>query len=317
MGRLVARRATLARASLLVLCLCACGATGKPAERAPARRVELTDPAQLPPEYLALLEAYGQGGEAWEQARSEMLADPALMRFMVDNLVIEMVRAYSSMAGVGATRGTPAFERAQSELVRLAPESKAVLAGLLSAPDGVVSLLAMGTLERMGRPAVVDVSLVLQDPGREPRRRAAEVLGNLPHAAADEPLVQARMIAVLENDPEWVVRAQVAQSLGARGARDRTPDAARRALQQALSDPDPMVVISAAQGLALLRDPLAVPALIERLRQASRDADVRTMVALRKTLNAVTGEPGQLDLEGWRNWWYDHRDAIQQARKGS
>jgi HEAT repeat protein len=172
------------------------------------------------------------------------------------------------------------------------------------------------TLERIGRDAVGEVARALADPERETRRRAAELLERLPHAADAEPAAQARLTRVLEADPEWIVRAQAALALGARGARDRDPEPARRALERALSDADAAVAASAADGLARLGDPLAVPALIAGLERGLAQGDLRLVRALESALEASSGDPRRRDLDGWRSWWYEHRDALLRARRG-
>ena len=300
-----------------LLLLAACGSPGERSDEPARPRVELTRASDLPERHRELLAAYGRGGEDWEVARREALADPELERFLVDNLVIEMVRAWSSMAGEIAPRSREAFERAQGELARLGPASVDVLAGLLGVRDGVVSQLAARTLERIGRGAVAPVAAVLADSDeRETRRRAAELLESLPHGGDDEPAAQAALAAALADDPEWIVRAQAARALGVRGARDRATEPARRALERALSDGDATVELSAAEGLAQLGDPLAVPALIGALERAVGAGDVRAVRALERGLAGSTGERERRDLAGWRSWWYDHRDALLKAQRG-
>jgi hypothetical protein len=311
------RFAALARRSLctLALVLSACSGPSKGGDEARESGGEKVPASELPASHRALLEAYGKGGEEWTTARDAALADPALAAFLVDNLVIEMVRAYTALAGSPSPRANPAFERAQSELVHLHEFSAPVLAGMLELPDGVVALLAMRTLERIGRPAVKPVTTLLASPEREGRRRAAETLAVLPHAAGDEPATQAALTALLARDAEWIVRAQAAGAVGARGARDRSTEPARRALSAALNDPDPTVVLAAADALGVLGDPLAVPALIERLGPAAANGDVRVVQELQAALARVSGDSTPRDLAGWRDWWYAHRDELQKSRR--
>ena len=281
-------RARLAALAALAT-LAACGAPAA-SEPSPARpRAELTRTSELPERHRELLAAYGRGGADWERARGAALEDVELERFLVDNLVIEMVRAWSAMAGETAPRSRAAFERAQGELVRLGPRSVPLLIGLLEAPDGVVGQLAARTLERIGRDAVGAAVSLLSSPQRDARRRAAELLERLPHATDGEVAAQAGLARALDADPEWIVRAQAALALGARGARDRDTEPARRALERALGDADPAVAASAADGLARLGDPLALPALIGALERAVAAGDLRFVHALERALQASSG----------------------------
>lgn len=307
----------MSRSWMLVLAtFAACGAPSRGTEQDARPRAELTRASELPQRHRELLAAYGRGGEDWEAARAEALADPELERFLVDNLVIEMVRSWSAMAGEVAPRSRQAFERAQGELVHLGPSAVDVLAGLLGVRDGVVGLLAARTLERIGRPSVAPVALTLADaPERETRRRAAELLETLPHGGDDEPAAQAALARALASDPEWIVRAQSARALGARGSRDRDTEPARRALERALGDEDVSVAASAAEGLALLHDPLAVPALIGALERAVAEGDLRMVRALERALAGATGSAERRDLAGWRDWWYEHRDGLLRRRR--
>jgi HEAT repeat protein len=183
--------------------------------------------------------------------------------------------------------------------VRLSEASTPVLVGLVALGDGVVAALATNTLERIGRPAVQPVARLLLAAPAPTRRRAAEALARLPHAGSDEDQVRAGLELLLRKDPDWVVRAQVALAMGMRGARDRTTE--------------PVVIEAAAEGLTRLGDPLAVPALIQSLSAAADRGDLPSVQALQKTLRALTGEQGEGGLEGWRRWWFEHRDELQRA----
>lgn len=308
-----AGRAGIALAVSVVLWACE-SAPSDPRDGRP--KAELKQASELPEAHRALLEAYGRGGEPWAKARAAALEDPELERFLVDNLVIEMVRAWSAMPGDATERSREAFERAQGELARLGPSSVPVLAGLLEAPDGVVAELAARTLERIGRDAVGDVAKVLASPRRDARRRAAQLLERLPHAAGGEAEVTEALVRVLEDDPEWIVRAQTALAVGARGARDRDSAPAREALERALLDSDPVVAASAADGLARLADPLALSAMIAALERAQAQGDLRLVRALDHALQASSGETRSRDLAGWRSWWFEHRTEILRSRRG-
>jgi len=288
---------------------CRSTAPDPPSEPAAARATR-----ELSAEEQALLEAYGKGGEEWDRARARALLDPELERFLIDRLVLEMVRAYEGIARPGGETASAEFDRAQAELVRLGERSAPVLAGLLALSDGGGASLAARTLERIGRPGI---EAVLPLTGATPvrtRLRAAEVLERLPHAGGREAQVRAALTSLALDDPDWTVRAQAARSLGERGSRDRLTEPARRTLERVLSDPDPAVSEAAAVGLARLGDPLAVPALIERLALAVEQGDLRAVRACQGALRTVTQDPRERDLEGWQRWWYEHRDEIQRSQ---
>jgi HEAT repeat protein len=299
------------RAALLAVI--ACAALGSCASEPEAPQRERTQ-EPLSAEQEALLDAYAAGGDTWEAARAQALADPALESFLVDQLVLRMVKSYDQIARPGAADASAQFDRAQGELARIGAPAAGVLAGLLAVSDGVVATLSATTLERIGRPAIPAVLPLLGSSSLRTRQRAAELLGELPHAADDEPAVRAALVERLRSDPDWVVRAHAASALGARGARDRVTEPARRALTAALADRDPAVAEAAAAGLAELGDPLAVPLLLEALGPAAERGDLRIVRACQGALMAVTGEAAERDLEGWTRWWYENRDQLMRSK---
>lgn len=266
--------------------------------------------ASLPEDRRELLAAYGAGGPAWEARREEVRADPELARFLVQNLTLELHRAYDRavLAGVGEDDGP--FERARAELVWFADSSTPLLAELLTSEDSIVRLLAADVLGEIGAPAVAPVAELLHGESRAGRRAAAELLASLPHAGAGEEAIQARLGEVAEGDADWVVRAQAARSLGQRGTRHVTTRTARLALQRVLGDGDPAVAREAALGLAALDDPEAIPALINLLERAERDADPRAHAAGEEALRALTGVSLPSNARAWRDWWREHRNGV-------
>ncbi len=280
------------------------------------QRASSVPAGELPASHRELLAAYGAGRATWEQERELLLADPALERFLVENLVIEMMRAFAASTGPDAERARSAFDRAQAELVRLPDASVPVLAGLLEIADEVTSVLAMQTLERIGRPALPAALQSCASPTPTARRRAAHLLGRLPPATAGEDAAGQALALLLARDPEWIVRAEAALSLGARAARDRATEPARKALEAGLEDPDPAVCRSSARALIDLGDPLAVPALIRSLEVAAREGEPRMVQACQAALRGLTGETRPLDFDGWRNWWLDHRDELRRSAAG-
>ena len=89
-------------AALVLALTAAAGGCGGPGRgegtasgQGPREQVELST------EERALMAAYDEGGEAWSEARAVALADPLLERFLVDQLVLRMVRAYDGLASPG------------------------------------------------------------------------------------------------------------------------------------------------------------------------------------------------------------------------
>lgn len=269
-------------------------------------RGRLTPIEELPPRYRAAIEAYGAGAETWAAERDAFVSDPAIADFLVDNLVLEMTRAYdqSKLFRTGEVRGP--FERARDELVLLADRSTPVLVELLCSGDGVQAFLAEEALGRIGRDAVPAVAACLERPGDEARRRAAELLGELPNAGDDETEVEERLAACLASDRSWIVRAQVARSLGERALRHTSQAVARSALLGGLGDEDATVALECGRRLAALGDLRAVPALINALERARLHADARSAKALQLCLEQLTGHTGSVEPRAWRDWWREH-----------
>ena len=255
--------------------------------------------AELPELQRSVLVDYGRGGEVWDARRAEVRANPELTRFLVDNLVVELMRGFH-LGSVATTGGRQAaFERAQAELVRFGDESAPVLAELLGAPDFMTAFCAVDTLKRVGRPAVVPTTLLLEHSDWRARQRAAELLAALPHAASGEPTVFAALTEALEDD-EWIVRAQVAKTLGERGARGRELGPTREVLVRALDDDDPAVVRNAAAGLGALGDPGAIQALVATLASGHHAGDLRLVNEAEQALVAITGRHSVRSVAEWQ-----------------
>lgn len=260
---------------------------------------------ELPELQRSLWEAWIAGGAPWEARRAQDLHDPRLARFLGDNLFRVMVRAYSS--GALARRGElpGPYERARRDLVEMGGAVAPFLVEMIEVADSVVSFLAGDVLVRMDDPQVaVAVAGRLVAEQREARRRAAELLARLPHARSREAEVNEPLMRCLAGDLEWSVRAECALALGARGARARSREAARQALEAALADPDPAVGGAACEGLVAVGDPRAVPALIDHLEALGRGrGGLGALRATQAALVALTGASVPLDPSSWRAWW--------------
>ena len=263
---------------------------------------------ELPPEYRELWLAWVRADPDWSARRERALADPALTSFLVDNLMRTMLASYR--AGTLRTRPDQplgSFERSQNELAALGASAAPALSELLPLGSGAASSLAHDLLVRIGRPSIDPaLSLLEREDSPEARRRAANLLGELPNALEREPAVRARLIAHLGQDPDWLVRKSCALAVASRATRDVEIATARSALSRALSDPDPGVARAAAEGLVQLEDPAAIPALIDYLARSQRAGDLRGELTAQASLRALSGELGTRDVRAWRQWWSQH-----------
>lgn len=285
---------------VLVVLLSGCASDSGAKRGSSARMVKTSELSEAQRE---VLEAWRAGGGAWEKERGRVEADPELARFLVDNLVVQMVRSFDRSALGSAFQRESPFTRAQGELVRMPGSSVPVLAELLLVGDDIVAFLAGDTLKRIGSPAVDAVSSKLSAERPEKRRRVAEVLESLPESPSDERAIQEKLSRMVERDEAWIVRAQAARSLGARGGRSREKGDAAAVLTRALSDADPEVQKTALQALAALGDPSAVPALIRKLERAVQDGDLAGLRASQTALRTLTGEPHDHDPAEWSKLW--------------
>jgi HEAT repeat protein len=285
---------------LLVVLLAGCAADSAAKRGGSARMVKTSE---LSDEQREVLEAWRAGGGAWEKERARVEADPQLARFLVDNLVVHMVRSFDRSALGSAFQPDSPFARTQAELVRIPETSVPVLAELLVVGDDIVAFLAADTLKRIGPPAVDPVSSKLSAERPELRRRVAELLESLPESPSDEGKILEALSKRVERDEAWIVRAQAARSLGIRAGRLREKGNAAAVLSRALSDPDPEVQKTALQALASLGDPTVIPTLIRRLERAAQDGDLAGLHASQAALRSLTGETRDLDPQAWRKLW--------------
>lgn len=268
---------------------------------------DLVEVERLPEERRALLVAYGAGGDAWESARTAALADPDATRFLVENLMLEMMRSYDAFAARTDPRAHAAFVRAEEELARLGAAAAPELVELGAVGDGIVADLATRTLVRIGRDALAPAVVALERPEPRVRRRMAELLGRLPHGGEGEGAVRDALRQRILADEEWIVRAESARALGLRGARDTETKATRLVLERAIVDDDPAVRRSAADGLAALGDPDAIPALANALSRAVVDGDVKLVNTLERSLATLAGDRRSRTPQQWLDFWRDRR----------
>src|SRR5206468_12037661 len=71
---------------------------------------------ELPAKQRAVLEAWRAGGSRWEDERARVQADPDLAQFLVDNLIVQMVRSFDRSELGSALRPESRSEEHTSEL---------------------------------------------------------------------------------------------------------------------------------------------------------------------------------------------------------
>jgi hypothetical protein len=293
------------KTSLYIACLlslAACSATGHtPATDASGRVVGVKE---LPAENSELLRAYARGGEEWSEAKGKALARPELARFLVDNLTLEMLRAYRAFGGVDHDRAQRAFLRAKGELVSMPEHSAPVLVALLEVADPVAADVASAALEEIGKPAIEPTLALVSHADVDVRQRAALLLGHLPPGgAALEPRVRDTLVQRLANEPDWLARASLAKTVGRRGSLDTVATPWREALERALGDTDPAVMDAAAEGLVELGDERAIPVLIDVLERSSKAGQLARFGAAQRALLRLSGQPEKPSIAAWREWW--------------
>ncbi len=291
---------------LVALLVAGCGSTGRKSDP----NANVVKEADLPAQHRAVLDAWKKGGAAWEVEREEVRKDPDLARFVVDNLVLDMVQAFdrSRLAATGHAPGP--FERAQAELIELHDHSTDLLAGLVGVRDGVVAFLAADTLEKIGAEANDPVAKLLEDSSDETRRRAAELLGKLPPSPSGEPRILEALGKLAEHDKSWIVRAQSARALGSRGSRQSAKGFAAGVLSRAMSDEDETVASSAAQALGELNEPRAIPRMIDAMESSAAQGRPGLLKAIQTSIAKLAGDTKSRDVRAWRAWWRDHEAEL-------
>lgn len=299
---------------VLVSCWAGCNSpTGGSEAAGVARRTALKD---LPPAYRELVLAWRRQDPDWPLRREMALEDPGLTRFLVENLMVELIAAWQagdfSQEG-SSTRGR--YDLVRGELWRIGDPAAKPLSELLALGNGQGPAIAGDVLMGLGIAGVRATSdQLLREENTNARGRAAELLGRLPRAPDAEPLVQTRLLDLLRTDPEWIVRRHCALALalrirGFRAREEGTPDRALGALSRALVDTDPAVSKAAAVGLGIVGDVRAVPALINHLERILRSSDLNHARSVYRSLSALTGVRDLRGTAAWRDWWRLHGKA--------
>ncbi|MEO2146169.1 MAG: HEAT repeat domain-containing protein [bacterium] len=308
---------------ILFVCLTWMGCGSTTNQEDPVEVVKRTDLDKLPVAHRELMLAWRNQTPDWPRRREMALDDPSLTRFLVENLMVELLAAWQ--AGSFTRRGFPELGRydvIKRELWQIGAPVAEPMAELLAMGNGQGPAIAGDVLQGLGPAGVQAVSKhLLRTDGWSARGRAAELLARLPHGGEFEAEVQERLIELLHSDPEWIVRKHCALALAQRsrglgGAGAVTPDRALGALSRALVDPDPAVAKAAAVGLGLLGDVRAVPALINDLERILRSTDLSHTRSVYRSLSVLTGMRDLRGTSAWRDWWHLHGKARVDAQRG-
>lgn len=269
-----------------------------------------------------VVDAFRAGGVEWELKREELLKEPALANFVVDNMIDQMLRSYNRAQVSNTGKSGGPFERAQIELVALKQYSIPVLAELLegSISDSVVAFLAGDILHVIGQDAWPTLMPKLNSKDAETRRRVLAVFAEMKvapkaHAAATAALFE-RVRTLALKDPEWAVRGEAAATMGAIGAQMPTRKPAREVLIECLLDADTDVRLNAELALGKLGDPRSFPVLIDILAREIDGGSPRNMAGTRQALTLLArdrtlGERGRrFSIRDWQEYWQANRERL-------
>ena len=287
--------------------LLAAGCTVPAEEPTPVLRAS----SQLPEAERQLLEAWRSRGSDWPLVREQALEDPRLASFLVDNALLDLIRAWQRGEFTFTEAG--GYEEVRAEVLALGAAAAPSVAALLGLGNGYGPAIASDVLLRLG-PAGARALLAEVAPDRSAlvRGQALDLLGGFAPLGADlEAQVRTAAIDALARDPEWIVRERAARTLarraaGGRQGEDATLDAVG-ALSRGLRDADPAVVRAAAVGLGLVGDRRAVPALVNHLERVLRGDDLAAARAAQRGLETLTGATGPRTPAQWRDWLRDAR----------
>jgi len=303
-------------AACAALLIVACGSTPDGARQPHGGSASVVAAEDLPTRERETLAAWRKGGAAWEIEREAVRKDPALARFMVQNAAREMVASFERSRLVNQPAKDGPFERAQAELVAMPEHSIPLLAESLRVKDGVVAFLAADVLVQIGAASSAPVQALMVDERAETRRRAVELLGRLPTSVADEDRVLVRVGELALSDPEWIVRAQAAQSLALRARQANQTAWATGTLCRLLRDEDPAVALAAAEGLTHLAEPRSFERVLAALEAAPARGEPRLVVELERALAAIAGDQRRRGVKEWRAFWQaEGRRLLDQSAK--
>jgi HEAT repeat protein len=170
--------------------------------------------------------------------------------------------------------------------------------GLLS-PSPLIRRWSIVTLARHGDPKAADAFILMLNKSREPDAlvRATAAVGL--RVLGDKRAIPALVTAC--GDPEPIVRADAARTLGALGG---PPEIATLA-SLGRRDPDSNVRLEALYAIRNIGGEDTIPIFIAALS----DSDESVAFAAHTALLSRTGQNFSPDQKQWQQWWKDQRNA--------
>lgn len=278
----------------------ACHTPPEPPAPAPLQTLD-----QLPERQRELLLAWRNRSPSYPALREAAREEPALLSFLVDNLMLDLLRAWHR--GRFTFDEVGGYHEVRTELVRLGAPSAPALAALLGVGNGYGPAIAEDVLPLLGE-AAVSALLDETNVDRPPlvQAQAMDVLEALPFLGPRPMDVLTVLQERLAQSEHWVVRERAARTIGSLAPRSSLSEEERlalvRSLSLALADTDRAVSNTAALSLALVRDLRAVPALVNHLERLQRGDDLAAARAVQRALEELTGVRGLRTAAAWRGW---------------
>ena len=235
--------------------LLAAGCTVPAEEPTPVLRTS----SQLPEAERQLLEAWRSRGSDWPLAREQALEDPRLASFLVDNALLDLIRAWQRGEFTFTEAG--GYEEVRAEVLALGAAAAPSVAALLGLGNGYGPAIASDVLLRLG-PAGARALLAEVAPDRSAlvRGQAFDLLGGFAPLGADlEAQVRTAAIDALARDTVRRATSRVTEPLQQlpRLLPAVPPPAALRRAAEAL-----VPRLSADEELVLVRLPTALAAAL-------------------------------------------------------
>ena len=268
---------------LVLLTLAAGCASDKPPERLPLTAAE----KETMEDYWAL---FLKRDPEWPAVRRKWLAmSEAAQNTLVENMIRYMSNTFSRNRFEEANR-------AAAELILLDRRSLEYLVFIVGDQRNSLGLreMAVGSLVRIGTPAVPGLIRSLESRRYQARRLAARALGRIGDRRAVTTLAR-----LLREDGNFVVRAEAATAL-----RHFNDDAGVQALIESIgAEEEPIVMEAAVRALGSLKRPDAVGPLVDRLeREEKEGTSVAVRRALRKALARITSLPAGSKYGAFLAW---------------
>ena len=259
-----------------------------------------------------LFAAWSTGPSQFKAQAERLEEDAELARLWAEDLVVVMIASYrgDGVAAIGEQHGS--FERARRALLEMGDVAVGPLVELVLVGNEVGAKLASDLLIEGGERSAA--SMLAGAMGGAPTRarlRGLTALAGLSYAGAGaEEAVLERLYSTLDEDLDWICRAQAATSLVARADAAGAVERVRGALTRGLGDSEFKVQGACCVALRQLGDVRAVPALINYLdRLVRRGAGLDQLRAAQGALMGLTGTRRELAPAEWRALSFNQRES--------